>query len=195
MHCGSKPPKWSESSLRRIKDKGVEVLIQKYKNFTPEIDETCYIAPGSAVIGKVKIGRNSSVWHNAVIRGDIERIAVGEYSNIQDGSLLHCVHNVELTIGDYVTVGHGAILHSCKIGDNCLVGMGAIVLDNVKVGDNSLIGAGAVVTPNTEIPEGSLVLGSPAKVKRPLTPEEISGIKSNAGEYVRLSEDYMNSAG
>jgi len=165
-------------------------MVEKFKDFTPQIDGTCFIAPGSAVIGDVVIGRNSSVWHNAVIRGDMARIVIGQNTNIQDNCVLHCIDGVELVIGDNVTVGHGAILHSCSIGDNSLIGMGAIVLDGVKIGRNCLIGAGAVVTPNTVIPDGSLVLGSPAKIKRELTEEEIRNIRANAEEYVHIAGEY-----
>lgn len=165
-------------------------MIQKFNDYVPEVDETCYLAPGSAVIGNVIIGKGSSVWHNAVIRGDVDQIIIGENTNIQDCSVLHCAHNIKLIIGNNVTVGHGAILHSCEIGDNSLVGMGAIVLDGVKIGNNCLIGAGAVVTPNTVIPEGSLVLGNPGKVKRELTANEIDHISNNAHEYVQFAEKY-----
>lgn len=167
-------------------------MIITYKHFTPQIDGTCFIAPGSTIVGNVEIGSNSSVWYNAVLRGDIEKIVIGSYSNIQDGCVVHCVHNQETRVGSHVTVGHGAILHSCSIGDNSLIGMGAIVLDGVRIGKNCLVGAGAVVTPNTDIPDGSMVLGSPAKVKRQLAQEEIDHIKANALEYVRLSKDYKD---
>lgn len=167
-------------------------MIQKYKDSLPDVHESCYLAPGSMVIGKVRIGKNSSVWHNAIIRGDVAGITIGENTNIQDGSVIHCRHNMDTSIGSNVTVGHGAILHSCVIGDNCLVGMGAIVLDGAVIGRGSLIAAGAVVTPNTEIPEGSLVLGSPAKVKRQLSRDEIEGIEKNAREYVMLANDYKS---
>lgn len=165
--------------------------IQSYKNNTPEIDSTCYIAPGSSVIGSVIIGENSSVWHNAVIRGDIERIIIGKSTNIQDCCILHCKSGIELIVGDYVTVGHGAILHSCSIGDNSLIGMGAIILDGAKIGKNCLIGAGTVVTPNTTVPDNSLVLGNPGRVKRRLTNEHINSIKKNAEEYILLANEYM----
>ncbi|MCX7843070.1 MAG: gamma carbonic anhydrase family protein [Clostridia bacterium] len=168
-------------------------MIQKYKNHMPQIDESCYIAPGAMVIGNVRIGKDTGIWHNAVLRGDLNRIVVGERTNIQDGALLHCVHNIETIVGNNVTVGHGAILHSCSIGDNSLIGMGAIVLDGAKIGKNCLIGAGALVTPNTEIPDGSMAVGSPAKVKRELTEEEIMGITRNASDYVKLISDYKSS--
>ena len=165
-------------------------MIKKFRNWEPAVHETGYVADSCEVIGNAIIGEYSSVWPNAVIRGDIELIKIGNNSNIQDGSLLHCNHGIELHVGNYVTVGHGAILHSCTIGDNSLVGMGAIVLDGAVIGKNCLIGAGAVVTPNTQIPDGSMVLGSPGKVKRELTPEEIEGITKNAQEYVELGKEY-----
>lgn len=167
-------------------------MIRKYRDFVPRVDGTCFIAPGSAVIGNVVIGENSSVWHNAVIRGDIEKIAIGSNSNIQDCCILHCVDNIALKIGDNVTVGHGAILHSCDIGDNTLIGMGAVVLDGAKIGKYCLIGAGSVITPRTVIPDRSLVVGSPGRVKRQLTDEEVEQIRINSDEYVNLASEYKN---
>jgi len=168
-------------------------MIQKYKDFTPEIHDSCYIAPGAAVIGNVSIGKNSSVWHNAVIRGDIEKITIGENSNIQECSILHCMNDMELIVGNNVTIGHGVNLHSCIIDDNSLIGIGAIVLDSAKVGRNCLVGAGAVVTPNTVIPDNSLVLGSPAKVKREITEQEITHMKKGITEYLKLAGEYKES--
>ncbi|HEX9062808.1 MAG TPA: gamma carbonic anhydrase family protein [Clostridia bacterium] len=170
-------------------------MVQSFNGFTPEVHDTCFIAPGSMIIGMVNIGRNSSVWHNAVLRGDVDSIEVGESSNIQDCALLHCKKGIKTIIGNHVTVGHGAILHSCTVGDESLVGMGAIVLDNAEVGKNCIIAAGAVVTPNSIIPESSLVMGSPAKVKRSLTPDEIKGLKENAMEYVSFASVYMKDEG
>lgn len=166
-------------------------MLQKYKQWMPQVEEGCYLAPGAAVIGKVHLGKYASVWHNAVLRGDVAAIYVGEGTNIQDCSTLHCSEDMEIRIGNGVTVGHGAILHSCRIGDNTLIGMGAIVLDGANIGKNCLIGAGALITPNTEIPDGSMVLGSPGKVKRLLTEEEMEGTRRNAQEYIRLAEEYQ----
>jgi carbonic anhydrase/acetyltransferase-like protein (isoleucine patch superfamily) len=165
-------------------------MIEKYKNFFPQIDGTCFIAPGSAIIGDVIIGKYSSVWHNTVVRGDVDRIIIGKCSNIQDNSTLHCTHGLELVIGDYVTIGHGVVLHSCVIGDNSLIGMGAILLDGAKVGKNCLVGAGTIVTQNTVIPDGSLVIGSPGRVRRQLTKEEIEGNRVNAQSYLEKSAEY-----
>ena len=165
-------------------------MVKKYGKHAPEIDITSFIAPGSSVIGKVKMGKNSSVWYNAVIRGDTQSIVIGDNTNIQDCAVLHCIKDRGLKVGNNVTVGHGAILHSCTIGDNTMIGMGAIVLDGVEVGRDCLIGAGTLVPPNTVIPDRVLVLGSPAKVKRHLTEEEIQNIKSNTMEYVKLAGEY-----
>lgn len=165
-------------------------MIRNYKDFSPEIDPACFIAEGAAVIGDVKIGRHSSVWFNTVIRGDMAPIIIGERTNIQDGSVLHCTHNIKIEIGNNVTVGHGVILHSCSVGDNSLIGMGTTVLDGTCIGKNCIVGAGSLITPNTVIPDGSLVLGSPAKVKRPLTQEEIDSISVNAAAYLSLVRDY-----
>ena len=166
-------------------------MIHTFKNIDPNIDSSAYVAPGSAVIGQVVIGKEASIWHNAVLRGDIDEIIIGDQSNVQDNATIHCIHNVKTIIGKNVTVGHNAILHSCSIGDNSLVGMGAIVLDGAVIGKNCLIGAGAVVTPNTKIPDNSMVLGSPAKIKREMSQEEVKAILDNSLEYVRLSRAYM----
>ena len=150
----------------------------------PIIAKTAYLVPGVAVVGNVSIGEYSSIWYHAVIRGDLSQIKIGDRSNIQDGRILHSDAGMPLTIGNQVTVGHGAILHSCTIGDNSLIGMGAIVLNGAKIGKNCIVGAGALVTQNTIVPDNSLIFGNPAKVKRSLTPEEIQHNTANAEEYV-----------
>lgn len=170
-------------------------MIQKYRGFEPKIDGTCYIAPGSFVIGEVIIGKNSSVWYNVVIRGDMAKIEIAENTNIQDGSIIHCKTSVEVYLGNNITVGHGALLHSCTIGDGCLVGMGSIILDGVKIGKNCLIAAGAVVTPNTVVPDGSFVVGNPAIIKRKLTDRVILEFQKSALHYVELAKEYQQSNG
>ncbi|PWN00014.1 MAG: gamma carbonic anhydrase family protein [Massilioclostridium sp.] len=150
----------------------------------PIIAKTAYLVPGVAVVGDVSIGEYSSIWYHAVIRGDLSQIKIGDRSNIQDGCILHSDAGMPLTIGNQVTVGHGAILHSCTIGDNSLIGMGAIVLNGAKIGKNCIVGADALVTQNTIVPDNSLIFGNPAKVKRSLTPEEIQHNTANAEEYV-----------
>jgi gamma-carbonic anhydrase len=149
----------------------------------PVIGQGVYIARGAVVVGDVTLGDHASVWYNAVLRGDINKIVVGHHTNIQDNSVVHLADDFPCVIGNYVTVGHTAIVHACNIGDECLIGMGAVVLDGAEVGPQCLIGARALVTQNVKIPEGSLVLGSPGKVVRALSDEERAGLKYWAGKY------------
>jgi carbonic anhydrase/acetyltransferase-like protein (isoleucine patch superfamily) len=166
-------------------------MIYKYKDEKPEIHESCFIAPSADIIGSVSIGKESSVWFGVVIRGDGNYIKIGKGSNIQDNSIVHINSQSSPTIiGDNVTVGHGVILHGCKLEDNCLIGMGATILDGAIIGQNTLIGAGSIVTGGKKIPEGVLCLGTPAKVIRKLTEEEVQEIKEAAKHYVMLSKDY-----
>ncbi|MBN2557218.1 MAG: gamma carbonic anhydrase family protein [Clostridia bacterium] len=162
----------------------------KFMGKLPEIHCTAYVAPSADVIGMVVLKEDSSVWHNAVLRGDIDKIVVGKGANIQDGCVIHCSENMGTFIGDGTTVGHNAVLHSCVVGGNSLIGMGAILLDGSKVGDDCLIAAGSLLTPGTVIPDGTMAMGSPAKVKRELTEQEKEGIRENAIEYIRLKDIY-----
>jgi carbonic anhydrase/acetyltransferase-like protein (isoleucine patch superfamily) len=166
--------------------------IARHLRQKPRIPASAFIAPGASVIGDVTMGEESSVWFSAVVRGDINSIVIGSRSNIQDGAVVHLDSIYGTQIGDYVTVGHKAIVHACAIEDEVLIGMGAIVLDGAKVGAQSLIGAGALVTGGKVIPPGSLVLGSPAKVIRALTSEERSDLRRWAERYVILSRAYLN---
>lgn len=155
-----------------------------------QTDADVVILPGGRVNGDVTMGRGCSVWYNAVIRGDEAPITIGENTNIQDNATLHTSYGHPLRIGSGVTVGHNAILHSCTVGDNTLVGMGAIVLDDAVVGRDCIIGAGALVTGRTVVPDGHMALGAPARVKRTLTPEEIEENRQNALRYVKDKELY-----
>jgi carbonic anhydrase/acetyltransferase-like protein (isoleucine patch superfamily) len=162
-------------------------LNQQLDNFlrkSPRLGQGVYIAQGAVVLGDVDLGDYSSVWYNAVLRGDINRIAVGHHSNVQDNAVLHLADEYACVLGNYVTVGHSAVVHACTIGDECLIGMGAIVLDGAVVGEQCIIGARTLVTPGTQIPPGSMVLGSPGKVVRALSAEERAGIKYWAEKYV-----------
>jgi gamma-carbonic anhydrase len=168
-------------------------MIHPFKGTKPEIDASALVVDSAQIIGDVKIGEESSVWFNAVIRGDVNYIRVGKRTNIQDGCVLHVARKtLPLEIGDEVTVGHNVTLHACTIGSQCLIGMGATVMDGSEVGEQSIVGAGSLVTPNTKIPPKSLVLGSPAKVKRELTEEEIRGIRESAANYVGDIETYLD---
>lgn len=143
-----------------------------------------FIAPNATIIGDVTLGKNASVWYGAVLRGDICPIRIGENSNIQDNCVLH----EQVTIGKGCSIGHGAILHGCTVGDNCVVGMGAIILNGAVLGEHCLVGAGAVVTGKTNAPAGSLLLGNPAKVVKPLTQAQIDYIHTDAETYVKLAK-------
>ena len=150
-----------------------------------------FIAKGARIVGNVKMGKNVSVWYNAVLRCDHGTMIIGDGCNIQDSATLHLNPNGSLILHDNVSVGHGAIVHGCEIGENTVVGMGAIVMNYAKVGKNCIIGAGALVTENKEIPDGSLVMGVPGRVVRQLTPEEIEHNTFNAAHYVELAQEYM----
>jgi gamma-carbonic anhydrase len=150
----------------------------------PKIGRGVYIAKGAVVIGDVTLGVCSSVWYGAVLRGDINRIVVGHHSNVQDNAVLHLADDFPCLVGNWVTVGHSAIVHACKVGDEVLVGMGAVILDGAIIGRQSLIGAKALVTQGMKIPPGSLALGAPAKVVRKLTETERAGLKWWAEKYV-----------
>ncbi len=166
-------------------------MIHPYKGITPKIDPSVFTVESAEIIGDVVIGKNSSVWYNAVIRGDVNYIRIGERTNIQDGCLLHVRYQkYPLFIGSNVTVGHGAILHACTIKDYCLIGMGAIILDNAQINPYTLIAAGAVVLNNTVVPEGVLFAGVPGKVIRDLTADERKMIEGSAQNYVDYVRTY-----
>jgi len=166
-------------------------VIYIYKGEKPEINESCFIAPSADIIGSVSIGEDSSVWFGTVIRGDGNYIKIGKGSNIQDNSIVHInINGSPIIIGDNVTVGHGAILHGCKIEDNCLIGMGTTILDGTIIRKNTLIAAGSIVTGGKIIPSGVLCLGVPAKVIRKLSEEEVQEIKEAAKHYIMLSKEY-----
>jgi carbonic anhydrase/acetyltransferase-like protein (isoleucine patch superfamily) len=150
----------------------------------PRLGRNVYIAKTAVVLGDVTLGAHASVWYGAVVRGDIHRIVIGHHTNIQDNAVLHVADDFPCIIGNWVTIGHGAIVHACKVGNEVLVGMGAVILDGAVVGKQSIIGAGALVTQGMKIPPGSLVLGAPAKVARKLTKKERAGLKSWAKKYV-----------
>ena len=160
----------------------------------PRIAPDAYIASDATVVANVEIGAEASIWHQAVLRGDVAPIVVGARSNVQDGAVVHVADDLPSVIGELVTVGHKAIVHACTIGDEVLVGMGAIILDGAHVGTRSIIGANATVKQGMEIPPGSLVLGTPAKVVRTLSEAEQDEIKVWALRYVRLSREYMAAA-
>lgn len=164
------------------------MVIRDFKGIKPEIGENVFISETASIIGDVKIGKNCSIWYNAVLRGDGESIVIGDNTNIQDGVVLHGDYITK--IGNNVTVGHKALVHGATIGDNTLIGMGAIVLDNAIIGANSIVAAGSVVTSGKNFPDGVLLMGIPAKVVRELTLEDIEENKSSAKWYVDTANGY-----
>ncbi len=164
--------------------KRLEPQLEKFLRKRPRLGRQVYIAKSAVVLGDVKIGDHSSVWYNTVIRGDINRIVIGHHTNIQDNCVLHLADDFPCIVGNYVTVGHSATVHACKVGDEVLVGMGAVILDGAIVGKQSLIGAKALVPQAMRIPPGSLVLGAPARIVRRLTSQERAGLKHWATKYV-----------
>ncbi len=166
----------------------LEKQLERFLRRRPALGEGVYIASGAVVVGDVTLGARSSVWYNAVLRGDIDRIVVGQHSNIQDNCVLHMADNNPCLVGDFVTIGHSALVHACTVGNEVLVGMGATLLDGANVGEQCIIGARALLTEGQRVPPGSLVLGVPAKVVRELTADERSGIKRLAEKYVQAAD-------
>ena len=165
-------------------------MIVKFRNKSPLIDSTALVVENATLVGEVYIGKYSSVWFSAVLRGDIESISIGDYTSVQDGSVIHVAENLPTKIGNYVTIGHGAILEGCIVEDFSLIGIGATILNEVVIGKNSIIAAGTVVTPRTIIPAYSMVMGIPGKVVRQIGEEESSYLKEHAEGYVRLMKEY-----
>ncbi|MEM2921042.1 MAG: gamma carbonic anhydrase family protein [Candidatus Bathyarchaeia archaeon] len=165
-----------------------------YNNKKPKIAEDAFVSRHAIVIGDVQLGSRSSIWPNAVVRGDVGTVKIGSCSNIQDGAMVHTPEGGEVVVGDCVSIGHGAILHGCKVGNNVLVGMGAIILDRAEVSDHVLIGAGALVPQNVVIPSRSLLIGIPGRITRQVTNEELEYIRRNAEVYVSLASKYAEMA-
>jgi len=171
-------------------------VIKPYRGIFPKIHPSVYLSDNVYIVGDVEIGEDSSVWFGSVVRGDVNYIRIGRRTNIQDNSVVHVTHDTYPTvIGDNVTVGHRVVLHGCVLGNNILVGMGAVIMDGVEIEDYVLVGAGALITPNKRIPSGVLVAGVPAKVIRDLREEEIRLIQESAENYVRYKNEYMNLQG
>ena len=166
-------------------------MLRPFRGRLPVVHPTAFVDESAQVIGDVTVGAESSVWMNAVVRGDVNRIRIGDRTNVQDGSVVHVMHDTHATvIGDDVTIGHAAIVHGCRIGSRVLVGMGAIILNGAVVGEDSIVAAGALVAENTEIPPRSLAMGVPAKVRRALSDDEVRSVLVSAENYVRSRLDY-----
>lgn len=174
------------------------MTLSTYINALPLLGDRVYLHPSCQVIGDVKIGNDSSIWCNTVLRGDVNRIVVGSGSNVQDLSMCHVSHKTAdkpdgspLIIGDYVTVGHSVILHGCTIGNECLIGMGSIIMDDVVIPDRVMIGAGSLVSPGKALTSGMLYMGRPAKAMRALTEDEIAYLRYSAEHYIRVKNNYL----
>ena len=166
------------------------MTLYTFDNSIPEIKETSFIAPNASLIGRVRIGEKSSVWFNTVLRGDMEKISIGDESNIQDLSMGHADPGFPLIVGNRVTIGHHCVVHGCRIEDDCLIGMGAIIMNGVKIGRGSIIGAGAVLLEGMEVPEFSMVVGSPANVHKTYDESILENIRESAQIYVKRSISY-----
>jgi carbonic anhydrase/acetyltransferase-like protein (isoleucine patch superfamily) len=162
-------------------------MVHSFEGERPDISRASFIAWNAEVVGSVSLGEGASVWFGAVLRGDIAAISVGAGSNVQDGSVLHVDHSTPCVIGEHVTIGHRAVVHACRVGDRCLIGMGAVLLNGAVIGEDSIVGAGALVTQGKAFPPRSMILGSPAKLARPLTDEEVAGLRPHAEAYVELA--------
>jgi carbonic anhydrase/acetyltransferase-like protein (isoleucine patch superfamily) len=158
----------------------------------PEVADSAWVADNAQVMGAVKVAADASVWFGVTVRGDTETITIGEGSNIQDGSVMHADHGKPLTVGKHVTVGHMVMLHGCTIGDESLIGIGSIILNGAKIGKNCLVGAGSLVTEGKEFPDGSMIVGSPAKVVRSLTPEQMEFLRLSAKHYIDNAQRFKS---
>ncbi len=166
------------------------MAIYELDGIAPRIDGSAWVADSAQVMGNVELAEGASIWFGAIVRGDTEEIRVGRNSNIQDGSVLHTDHEKPLTIGDDVTVGHKVTLHGCTIGDGSLIGIGAVVLNGAKIGKGCLVGAGSLVTEGKEFPDGSMIMGSPARVVKQLTPEQLGHLRLSALRYVENAQRF-----
>jgi len=166
--------------------------IYEYMGKSPKIDESCFVAPSADIIGDVTIGAGCGIWFNATLRGDMAPITIGENTSVQDNSMIHVDRGIPTVIGSHVTVGHAAIVHAAVIEDNCLIGMGAIVLDEARIGQGSLVGAGALVPPRKNIPPRSQVVGQPCVITKQLTEADEQGFVDHALRYSRHGEEYLH---
>jgi carbonic anhydrase/acetyltransferase-like protein (isoleucine patch superfamily) len=167
-------------------------MLRPFKGTMPQVHASVFIDPSAQVIGRVEIGEESSIWMNVVVRGDVNWIRIGARSNVQDGTIVHVMKDTHpTTVGDDVTIGHAAVIHGCTIEDRCLIGMGAVVLNGAHIGSGSIVAAGSLVVEGMRVPPRSLVMGSPAKVKRTLTDEEVAEIQMYADRYVSYRLDYQ----
>lgn len=169
----------------------MEPSIAPFKGVWPQVDDSVFLAAGVRVLGDVTIAASASIWFNSVVRGDENTIQIGQFTNIQDNSTIHVQSTHTCTVGDYVTVGHNSLLHGCRIANNCIIGMGSILLNGSVIGENSIVGAGSLVTENKVFPPNSLIVGSPARSIRTLTTEQVKSIRQSALHYHELAAEYI----
>lgn len=170
-------------------------IIRSFRGVAPQIHDSVFVADNATLVGDVHIGARSTIWYGAVLRGDVHYIRIGSETSIQDNTVVHVTHNrFPVEVGDRVTVGHSVTLHGCTVSNHCIIGMGSTILDQVEVGDHCIIGAGALLTPGTKIPPGHLVVGSPGRIKRPLSPDELTWIEYSADHYIELCAIYRAEA-
>lgn len=167
-------------------------MIKSYKGKSPDINKSCFIADNATIIGDVKIDENASIWYGTVVRSDMSYTTIGKNTNIQENTTVHNDFDTATEIGDNVTIGHNCVIHGCKINNNVLIGMGSVVLNNAEIGENTIVGAGSLITQGKKIPSGVLCIGSPAKVVRELTNQEIELIKASAIHYLEMAEEHKN---
>jgi carbonic anhydrase/acetyltransferase-like protein (isoleucine patch superfamily) len=165
--------------------------VYRFQDKSPNINETHFVAPGAMVIGNVSLGDHVNIWHNSVVRGDVNKIEIGENTNIQDLSMLHVTEENDLYIGKEVSVGHSVTLHGCRIESHCLIGMGATILDKAHISECSIVAAGSVVPPSKKFPKGAMIMGAPAKVVRMLHPHEIEFVKNHYKSYLGYKEQFQ----
>jgi carbonic anhydrase/acetyltransferase-like protein (isoleucine patch superfamily) len=168
----------------------VQERLARHFTRTPDVARAAFVAPNAILLGDVTLGAHSSVWYGCVLRGDINAIVIGDGTNVQDGTIVHLADDYPTKVGQYTTIGHAAIIHACEIGDECLIGMGATILDGARIGNRCIVGANALVTQRFVAPPGSMILGSPARVVRPLTEAERAGLRPWALKYVAVAAEH-----
>jgi len=166
----------------------IQERLARHLGRTPDTARAAFVAPSATVLGDVILGSQSTVWYGCVLRGDINSIVIGDETNVQDGTVIHLADDYGVRVGRRTTIGHAAIIHACEIGDDCLIGMGATILDGARIGDRCLVGANALVTQRFVAPPGSLILGAPARVVRPLTEAEQAALPNNAAKYIETGK-------
>ena len=166
----------------------IDERLNKFLSRQPDTSAAAFVADDASLMGDVQLARDASVFYRCVLRGDIESIIIGEGSNVQDGTVIHLADDLPAVVGAYTTIGHLALVHACRIGDECLIGMRSVILDGAEIGDQCLVAAGSVVTPRTKIPPGSMVMGMPGKVVRQLSSEERDGLRAWAEKYVSVAK-------